>query len=194
MDNICSNGASTSGSDTSDLQAWVESRGVAENLLILSGDAVFSPQFNFNRIVEHSLIRGTDTVTFVVSSQPDPEASVLSERIWFGQKRKLQNINNGVQDSPFAKRSKSQRGKKNIAFQQCMMSIDSWQNRRPLRSTIQTVPLQQTLALDPLDFLRSCSQSVQIRELSSEVVSQGQNAHTKNNSTSLAYASTSQLN
>lgn len=68
MENICSNGASTSDSEISDLHQWADSCGVASNLLIISGDAVFSPQFNLNRFLEHSLIRGKDTVAFVVSS------------------------------------------------------------------------------------------------------------------------------
>jgi hypothetical protein len=67
VENIYSNGASTSDSETSDLRQWADSCEVASNLLIISGDAVFSPQFNLNRFLEHSLIRGKDTVAFVVS-------------------------------------------------------------------------------------------------------------------------------
>uniref|UniRef100_A0A7S0RUM4 Uncharacterized protein n=1 Tax=Pyramimonas obovata TaxID=1411642 RepID=A0A7S0RUM4_9CHLO len=68
VENIISNG--TSGSQRngimSDIACFVEKTGGgATDLVVIECDYLFHPAFNLQRVVEHSLMRGKDTITFL---------------------------------------------------------------------------------------------------------------------------------
>jgi len=64
VENLICNG--TSGHDrpgtARDIATYIEKTGCQDNLLVIEADFLFEPEYNLNRIVEHFMVRGKDTV------------------------------------------------------------------------------------------------------------------------------------
>lgn len=73
-EHVLSNGCMTSSEwrgELHDLQVAIKHLGLATNLLVISCSCVVWPEYNFQRILEHPIVRGTNVIAYTSLTQTD---------------------------------------------------------------------------------------------------------------------------